>query len=178
MAKKQIEYVTASMDELKAHLKKQKAQEALLELALSLREQPQLEDMLTRIVTCVAELKATERAVRLEQATNVDEEEAKLQTEVLNTRIAKLRERVIKFTGDDPNAVRMRQMYERNLREAEAQLELVGLSKKLLKFKQHFDTIQDELTQLVNEWKTNEAYKAFDLEDHIPGVGRYVGDAE
>lgn len=176
MAKrKQLDFRTATTDELKAHLKKQKAQEALLELALSLREHPELEDMLTRIITCVAELRVTEKHIRLEDVVGVDAEEVAVQKQALETQISKLDTRLISLESKtDSSSIRLKEMYAKSKEDAQAKLPLVGLSKKMLKLKEHYDKIHTELLELISVWSNDEVLNAFSLEDQIPGVTKYV----
>lgn len=176
MAKKKVlDFKTATVDELKAHLKKQKSQEAMLELALSVREHPELEDMLTRIITCVAELRVTEKSGILEAAVGVDADEADLQKSVLETQVVQLDTRLAALAGkEDAASVRLHTMYSKAKEVAEAKLPLVGLSKKMLKFQEHFNRIQEELVELVGTWTSDEKLNVFSLEEQIPGVGKYV----
>lgn len=173
--KSNIDFIAAPLDDLKKHLKKKKAEEALIELALSLRDNPELEDKLARITACVAELRVTERAARLEEATMESSEDTEAQKQVLEKQKAGLEQRVEKASKAEGGAQqKLLKVYKRSLDEVVTKLSMVGMSKKLIRFKEHFEKVQSQLVELVREWEADETLKEFQLEEHVPGVTEYA----
>ena len=105
----------------------------------------------------------------------MDADEVAVQKQALETQISKLDTRLISLESKtDSSSIRLKEMYAKSIEDAQAKLPLVGLSKKMLKLKEHYDKIHTELLELISVWSNDEVLNAFSLEDQIPGVTKYV----
>lgn len=172
MAKAPLDLATAPLDEVKKHLKKLKSREAELELALTLRNDPTVEEQLVRMTTCVTDLKATEKSMQL-AVTPVDEAEIEAQKAQIETRMTLLKAKLSAIVPGD-RAEKLQQFYQDGLAAAERELNQLGMSKLLLKLQDHFNRTQAQLHQTYAEWQTQGIPEQFDPFEHIPGLDRYL----
>jgi len=175
--KKQIDFGTASTDELIKYLNKLKASEAKMEVALLLREHPEIEDYLYRLITAVTELKNIEKMLILED-TDTDKEGAEAQKVAIKKNIVRCEAQIQKYSVDKENKVHAKLVatYEANLAKLKENLELVGVTKTMLKFKERYDTVLVQLREVYKKWKASELAGKVDLHEQVPFIFKYIDE--
>lgn len=177
MAKKaQLDIANDPIENLMAYLGKLKKDEAKLEIALTLREFPETEEMLVRLTTCVVELGIVERSMRLE-STKSSEEELKAKQQQVQAQIDFLKARMLTLRDDDASK-KLREYYTGCISNLEVARYSAGMTKKNLKFLEHYEAMLRKLRQLYNQFKLVPFPAAFDEFYHICHLKKYLEIAD
>ena len=171
-----IDFATASVEELTNHLLKLKKDEARLEIALTLRDFPETEDCIVRLTTCVVELGVAERAMRMESSqTSADEIQGKKdavqnQIDGMTAKLAVL--------PDNTAGNKLREFYSAQIARLKQEIVTIGLSKKNLKFLDHFESTLRTLLRIYKETSKQTFPGHFHIFEQIPDLERYVEIAQ
>jgi len=175
--KVQIDFGTASTEELIKHLNKLKAAEAKMEVALLLREHPEIEDYLYRLITSVTELKNIEKRMILEDI-STDTEELDATKATICKNITRLESQIKRYSMDkeNPAHVTLVAKYRVNLVRLKENLELVGVTKTMLKFKERYDTVLAQFREVYAKWSVSELADKVDLREQVPFIFKYLDE--
>lgn len=168
MAKRKLplDLATATLPQLQEFLKKAEDTTYVLELAVTLRNNPEVEDDLTAIVAYVVDLKATLKQLKAQAPTlspvDVQVAQAKLKAQILvNEGKAKSLE-----GATDLRSVNLRNIYLKSVEALTKQLTSAGLPPAVVLLKEQYTKILDLLTAAVIEWKST--YPTLELEQLLP----------
>jgi hypothetical protein len=176
MAKKvPIDFGTASTEELIKHLNKLKAAEAKMEVALLLREHPEIEEYLYRLITAVTELKNIEKMMVLEDK-DTDKGDVDVEKATISRNITRLKSQIKRYSADEgnPSHVKLVATYKVNMERLQEKLELVGVTKTMLKFKERYDTVLTQFRGVFKKWQGSEVADKVDLHAQVPFIFKYV----
>ena len=175
--KKELDFATATVGELRQYLDKLKKAEAKLEIALTLRKYPEVELSLIRLTAMTIELSNLEKLIKFEAAGTAEEIEAKKkETEF---QINALESRLVNLVGTNPDAVKLRNMYCERVTALRESMSTVGLSKKVLKYREHYLDILSKLGKACNEFVADKTLpEGFNAYNEIPKLLYYKNTAE
>ncbi len=171
-----IDFATATVEELTQHLLKLKKDEARLEIALTLRDFPQTEDCLVRLTTCVVELDVAERAMRME-ASQTSAAEIQSKKDGIQSQIVGMEAKLV-MLPDNEAGRKLRDFYTSCIAKLKTEIHTVGLSKKNVKFLEHFEATLRTLRRLFKQVTNQNFPENFQIFDHIPGLARYLEVAD
>jgi len=179
MAKKAVlDVANDSLDDVKKYLNKLKREEAKLEIALTLREFPEVEDILVRLVTCVVELSIVEKSIRLESV-ETNEQEAKTKQAQIQMQIDALKAKVATLVNDNDATKKLRVYYQGQADKLEVDKYSAGMSKKNIKYLEHYETLLRSLRQVYDNFvKDNKFPSTFDVFYHVLNLRKYLEVAD
>lgn len=174
MAKRKvIDIANDPLEEVNAYLTKLQKEEAKLEIALTLREFPEVEEQLVRLVTCVVELSIIEKAVRLASTEN-NEQEKKEKQGLLELQISALRAKIVTLVNNNDATIRLKSYYLRRVGELELEQQTCGMTKKNMKYLEHYEELLRTLSKTYDKFKDNTFPPTFDIFYHVAGLKKYL----
>ncbi len=178
MKKAAIDFANDSVETLQAYLVKLKKEEAKLEIALTLREFPTVENELVRLITCVVELGIIERSMRME-ATQTSTAEIQSKKDQVEGQIAAINHRLVKLPPPGNAAGdKLRVFYESQITQLRGSLHSAGMTKKNLKFLEHYETTLRTLKGMYDEFNKYKFPPAFDVFFHVNDLKKYLEIAD
>ena len=168
-----LDVANDSLDTLKAHLNKLKREEAKLEIALTLRDFPTVEDELVRLTTCVVELNSVERCMRLESTQSSADEIKNKQLQV-QAQIDALKARIV-VLPDNEHGVKLKEYYSKRVQELEVTKASAGMTKKNLKYLEHYEDMLRQLQSLFSKLDVEKKFpESFDVFFHVENLKKYL----
>jgi len=176
MAKRKlpIDLATATLPQLQEYLQKAEDTTYVLELAVTLRSNPEIEADLTSIVAYIVDLKSTLKLLKA-QAPNLSAVEVEAAKARLRASIAVNESKAKALEGStELRMVNLRKIYLQAVENLTAQLATAGLPAVVVELKKQYLRMLDLLTQAAKEWK--EAYPTLALEEMLPEVASLLPD--
>lgn len=176
MAKRKlpIDLATATLPQLQEYLQKAEDTTYVLELAVTLRSNPEIEADLTSIVAYIVDLKSTLKLLKA-QAPNLSAVEVEAAKARLRASIAVNEGKAKALEGStELRMVNLRKIYLQAVENLTAQLATAGLPAVVVELKKQYLRMLDLLTQAAKEWK--EAYPTLALEEMLPEVASLLPD--
>lgn len=174
MKKVAVDFANDSIETLRSYLIKLKKQEAQLEIALTLRDFPTVEEELVRLITCVVELGIIERSMRME-STQTSAIEVQAKKEHVQQQISATQERLVKLPPPGNSAGdRLRVFYEGQIKQLGDSLHSVGMTKKNLKFLEHYEETLLALKKLYDTFSKDKFPESFDVFFHVEALQHYL----
>ena len=175
MAKKQLlDVANGSLDAVKAHLNKLKREEAKLEIALTLREFPEVEDMLVRLITCTVEIDLVSRSIRLE-SNETDAQEMKAKQAQIDLQVATLKAKLTTLVQDNESTRKLRTYYTAQIEKLQVDRFSAGMSKKNLKYLEHYESLLRKLRETYDKYVAQgKLPDNFDVFFHVPNLKKQL----
>lgn len=170
MAKRKVpvNLATASLEELREYLRKAEDSTYVLELAVTLRSNPEIEEALTLIVAYVVDIKAMLKLLRAE-APKLSAKDIELAKAQLAAQIDVNKKKAALYANSTvAREVQLRNIYEKAVRDLSARLDNAGLPPAIVVMKDHYNKIVANLNNAVIEWR--ERYPVLDLAEIMPEV--------
>lgn len=179
MAKRlSIDVANDPLDVIKTHLTKLKREEAKLEIALTLREFPEVEEELVRLTTCVVELDIVERSMKLESV-GTDAEQLKATQSRIDMQIAALKAKIATLVNDNDATKKLRDYYGKQIEKLEVDKFSAGMTKKNLKYLEHYENLLHKLREVYNKFAAQNKFpETFDVFFHVLNLKKYLEIAD
>lgn len=179
MAKKAvIDIANDSLEDVKAYLTKLKREEAKLEIALTLREFPEFENELVRLVTCVVELSIVEKSIRLESV-ETNEQEMKTKQAQIQMQIDALKAKILTLVNDNDATRKLKSYYQGQVQKLELDRYSAGMTKKNIKYLEHYETLLRTLRQVYDKFTKDTKFPpTFDIFYHCLGLKKALEIAD
>lgn len=174
MAKRKVplDLATATLPQLQEYLRKAEDTTYVLELAVTLRNNSEIEEDLTAIVAFVVDLKATLKHLKAQapalSPVDVQVAQAKIKAQIMvNEGKAKSLE-----SATDMRSVNLRKIYLTSVEALTKQLTSAGLPPAVVVLKEQYTKILELLTNAAIEWKST--YPTLELDQLLPEVANIL----
>jgi hypothetical protein len=178
MKKHVIDFANDSIELLQAHLSKLKKEEARLEIALTLREFPVVEDVLVRLTTNVVEIEIIERSIRLE-STETTQQQVNEERTRIQAQIDAMKAKLVTLVNPNEATTRLKDYYTNRIKELEVTKFSAGMTKKNLKYLEYYERLLRSLRAMYDTFlRENKFPEHFDVFFHIPNLEKYLKVAD